>query len=296
MVDDSGTLPVGRLTRAPAGVRDHAAHRPRRVGSARLTTTRRSGRPPAGRRAGGRPDRHRRLLRPQCGRGAGPRGAPPLSAIRSRSPPRPGSTRPGPGQWAQCGRPEYLRQQCEGSLRRLGVDRIDLFQLHRVDPDGSRRRPVRGAQRTSATRGRWPRWGCPRWASRPIRAAWRDRAGGQRAEPVQHRPCAAPTTSSSTASRTEIGFIPWFPLASGKLSRPGGPVDRVAQGRWARPSPRCAWPGCSAARRSCSPSPAPRPSIISRRTAPPPALTLSDEQFEELSDARKPLRRWALTG
>src|SRR3984957_12360001 len=44
-----------------------------------------------------------------------------------------GLTRSGPNQWEPCGRPEYLRQQCEGSLRRLGVEQIDLFQLHRVD-------------------------------------------------------------------------------------------------------------------------------------------------------------------
>src|SRR4030088_2284274 len=43
-----------------------------------------------------------------------------------------GLLRTGPGQWFPCGRPEYLRQQCEMSLRRLGVERIDLFQLHRV--------------------------------------------------------------------------------------------------------------------------------------------------------------------
>ena len=46
-----------------------------------------------------------------------------------------GLTRAGPDQWEPCGRPDYLKRQCEGSLRRLGVDRIDLFQLHRVDPE-----------------------------------------------------------------------------------------------------------------------------------------------------------------
>src|SRR5580704_11675125 len=45
-----------------------------------------------------------------------------------------GLTRSGPDQWEPCGRPEYLKSQCEGSLRRLGVDHIDLFQLHRIDP------------------------------------------------------------------------------------------------------------------------------------------------------------------
>lgn len=45
-----------------------------------------------------------------------------------------GLTRPGPDQWAECGRPEYLKRQCERSLTRLGLDHIDLFQLHRIDP------------------------------------------------------------------------------------------------------------------------------------------------------------------
>src|SRR5438034_11617724 len=46
-----------------------------------------------------------------------------------------GLTRPGPGKWVPLGRPDYLRQECEMSLRRLGVERIDLFQLHRIDPN-----------------------------------------------------------------------------------------------------------------------------------------------------------------
>ena len=45
-----------------------------------------------------------------------------------------GLARTGPGKWIPLGRPEYLRQECEMSLRRLGVERIDLFQLHRIDP------------------------------------------------------------------------------------------------------------------------------------------------------------------
>src|SRR3978361_1948130 len=47
-----------------------------------------------------------------------------------------GLTRPGPNLWHPVGRPEYLRQECEMSLRRLGLERIDLFQLHRIDPNG----------------------------------------------------------------------------------------------------------------------------------------------------------------
>jgi hypothetical protein len=95
-------------------------------------------------------------------------------------------------------------------------------------------------------------------------------------------------------SSNSIGFIPWFPLASGKLSRPGGPLDRVASelGRHRLPGvPGLAPPPFT----GHAPHPrdvvgrAPRGELRGR------GLTLSDAQFEELTDARKPLRRWALT-
>ena len=65
-----------------------------------------------------------------------------------------GLTRQGPGEWTALGQPAYLRQQVELSLRRLGLERIDLFQLHRIDPDVPGRRPGRRAQGSCRTRAR----------------------------------------------------------------------------------------------------------------------------------------------
>ena len=93
-----------------------------------------------------------------------------------------------------------------------------------------------------------------------------------------------------------IGFIPWFPLASGKLSRPGGPIDQVAQavGRHRLPGV----PGLAAppfAGDAAHPG-----HLVGRpprgELRVPPQLVLTDEQFDELSEARKSLRRWALAG
>ena len=159
-----------------------------------------------------------------------------------------GFTRPGPGQWVECGRPEYLRQQCEGSLRRLGVERIDLFQLHRIDPEVPADDQF-GVLKELRDEGKVAEVGLSEVERGP------DRGG-----PAGSCPSSACRTSTTSAHRGaddvidyceqhQIGFIPWFPLASGKLSRPGGPLDQVAQASWAPPSPRCAWPGCCAARR-----------------------------------------------
>jgi pyridoxine 4-dehydrogenase len=95
--------------------------------------------------------------------------------------------------------------------------------------------------------------------------------------------------------QNRIGFIPWFPLASGKLSRPGGPVDRVAGQLGATVSQVClAW----LLRRSPVMLPIPGTSSLDHleENCAAGSLVLSDEQFRVLTEARKPLRRWALTG
>ena len=81
-----------------------------------------------------------------------------------------GLTRQGPGVWTPVGKPAYLRQQCELSLRRLGLERIDLFQLHRIDPERPRRRPGRRAQEAPG-RGQDP-------PHRALRGRRRAAAGG----------------------------------------------------------------------------------------------------------------------
>jgi pyridoxine 4-dehydrogenase len=92
-----------------------------------------------------------------------------------------------------------------------------------------------------------------------------------------------------------IGFVPWYPLASGKLAQPGGPLDQVARQTGATTSQVClAW----LLRRSPVMLPIPGTSSIEHleENCAADALVLSDAQYQELTDARKHLRRWALTG
>ncbi len=92
-----------------------------------------------------------------------------------------------------------------------------------------------------------------------------------------------------------IAFIPWFPLGSGKLSRPGGPIDEVAGQLGATVSQVClAW----LLRRSPVMVPIPGTSSVGHleENCAAAGLTLTDDQYQTLTDARKPLRRWALTG
>ena len=135
-----GVVASGELT-TTFTIGDRAVHRlgygtmqltgPGRLGAARGSGGR-GGRAAPGRGAGRRPLRHRRLLRPLRRRGAAARGAAPLRRADHRD--QGGLPAHGPRAVGPCGRPEYLRQECEMSLRRLGVERIDLFQLHRIDP------------------------------------------------------------------------------------------------------------------------------------------------------------------
>jgi aryl-alcohol dehydrogenase-like predicted oxidoreductase len=93
----------------------------------------------------------------------------------------------------------------------------------------------------------------------------------------------------------QIGFIPWFPLGSGKLARPGGPVDQVAAELGATVSQVClAW----LLRRSAVMVPIPGTSSLEHleENCAAVGLTLTEAQYQLLSDARKPLRRWALGG
>ncbi len=137
-----------------------------------------------------------------------------------------GLCRTGPDAWHPVGRPEYLRQECEMSLRRLGVERIDLFQLHRIDPLVPAAEQF-GLLRELLEEGKVAAVGLSEVSVGDIEAA---RAvvpvatvqnlynlSNRSAEPVLDH-CAS----------QGIGFIPWFPIASGALTRGRGPIGRVA--------------------------------------------------------------------
>ncbi|HET9071210.1 MAG TPA: aldo/keto reductase [Acidimicrobiales bacterium] len=145
-----------------------------------------------------------------------------------------GLTRTGPDEWHPVGRPEYLRQECEMSLRRLGVERIDLFQLHRIDPEVPADEQF-GLLRDLLDEGKVRAVGLSEVSVAEIEAA-------RKVVPVvtvQNMYNLANRQSEEVLDFCEqqgIGFIPWFPIAAGDLARPGGPVDEVVKESGATPS------------------------------------------------------------
>jgi aryl-alcohol dehydrogenase-like predicted oxidoreductase len=159
-----------------------------------------------------------------------------------------GLRRTGPGQWPRDARPERLREACEASLRRLKLDRIDLYQLH--SPDN--RVPLEdsvGALKDLQDEGKIRHVGISNVSVEEL-----DRARAiVEVVTVQNRysledrdsedvldACEAAGEHGSapgTARRSpQIGFIPWFPLATGRLAEPGGPLDRIAAEHDATPA------------------------------------------------------------
>jgi pyridoxine 4-dehydrogenase len=204
-----------------------------------------------------------------------------------------GFTRPGPDQWEPCGRPEYLKRQCEGSLERLGVDHIDLFQLHRVDP----RVPAEdqfGALKDLRDAGKVTEVGLSEVGVADIEKALEIVP----IVTVQNQYNVGLRSADDVLDYCEdhrIGFIPWFPLASGKLSRPGGPLDAVAHEVGASVSQvSLAW----LLRRSPVMLPIPGTSSVEHleENCAAATIALSEDQYDQLLAARKPMRRWALSG
>ena len=139
-----------------------------------------------------------------------------------------GLLRTGPNVWVPCGRPPYLRQQCELSLRRLGQDSLDLFQLHRIDATVDREEQF-ALLRALLDEGKVQAVGLSEVNVDEIKAA-------QSIVPiatVQNRYNVTDRASDDVLDYCEkhgIGFIPWFPIAAGELARSGGLLDS-----WASP-------------------------------------------------------------
>ena len=138
-----------------------------------------------------------------------------------------GLLRTGPGVWVPCGRPDYLRQQCEMSLRRLGQDSLDLFQLHRIDPAHDADEQF-ATLRALLDEGKVQAVGLSEVTVAQIQAA-------EQIVPVATVQNLYNLTNRKSedvpdyCEQRGIGFIPWFPVASGDLARPGGAVDALAQ-------------------------------------------------------------------
>ncbi len=145
-----------------------------------------------------------------------------------------GLTRSGPNAWAPLGRPEYLTQCVEMSLRRLKLERIDLYQLHRIDP----KVPVEeslGALKALQKAGKIRHIGLSEVSPQEI-------AQAQKTVPivsVQNQYNISDRRHEDVLKYSEkhkLAFIPWFPIAAGKLVRPGGPFDRTAKQHHATPA------------------------------------------------------------
>jgi pyridoxine 4-dehydrogenase len=138
-----------------------------------------------------------------------------------------GLTRPGPDQWESNGHPDYLISQAKGSLRKLGVKQIALWQLHRIDPEVPRDEQF-GAVRQLLDEGIIQHAGLSEVSVADIEAA-------RQIFPVatvQNRYNLIDRRSEDVLAHCaahNIGFIPWFPLAGGELTQPGGLVDRIAR-------------------------------------------------------------------
>jgi aryl-alcohol dehydrogenase-like predicted oxidoreductase len=145
-----------------------------------------------------------------------------------------GLLRTGPDQWPVLGYPPYLRQECETSLRRLGVDRIDLFQLHRID-DKYPAEDQLGELVALQQEGKIRHIGLSEVDVDQLRAAQKTATivSVQNMYNLTSRG-AEPLLDACEADG--IGFIPWFPLAAGPLAAPDGPLQRMAADHRASPS------------------------------------------------------------
>ncbi len=145
-----------------------------------------------------------------------------------------GLTRSGPGDWRPVGRPEYLRQQCEMSLRRLGLERIELFQLHRIDVKVPLDEQV-GELKLLQEEGKIHHIGLSEVDVDQLEAA-REIATIASVQNLYNLADRKAEALLDHAERNGIGFIPWFPLATGKLSEAGGPLAELASEFDATPS------------------------------------------------------------
>ena len=193
-----------------------------------------------------------------------------------------GLTRTGPNVWPPCGRPEYLIQQAHISRRRLGVERIDLWQLHRIDP-GVPRDEQFGAIRQLLDDGVIRFAGLSEVNVEEIEAARQvfPVATVQNLYNLTNRKSEAVL---DYCEREGIGFLPWYPLASGKLAAEGSVLTETAARLGAAPAQvALAW----VLRRSPVMLPIPGTSKVKHleENVAAAALTLTDEDFRALDEA-----------
>jgi pyridoxine 4-dehydrogenase len=193
-----------------------------------------------------------------------------------------GLLRTGPDEWPPLGYPAYLRQECEMSLRRLGVDTIDLFQLHRIDGKFPAEDQI-GELVKLQQEGKIRHIGLSEVDVDQLKAAQKIAT----IVSVQNMYNITVRSAEAVLDACEadgVGFIPWFPLAAGPLAAPGGPLQRIADDHHATPSQLAlAW----LLKRSPVMLPIPGTSKVAHleENVAAAQIELSDEEFDTLSKA-----------
>jgi pyridoxine 4-dehydrogenase len=194
-----------------------------------------------------------------------------------------GLVRPGPGIWRPVGRPEYLRQQTELSLRKLRTERLDLLQLHRPDPQVPLAEQL-GALAELQAEGKVAALGL----SNVTIANLEEARGHFTVATVQNRYNLTDGSSEDVldyCTAHGIGFIPWAPISAGELAEPGGPVAEAAQRLGATPGQvALAW----LLRRSPAMLPIPGTGSIAHleENLGAAAIELDDATYAEITAAR----------
>jgi pyridoxine 4-dehydrogenase len=145
-----------------------------------------------------------------------------------------GFLRSGPGHWEPDGRPEHLREACEGSLQRLRVDRIDLYQLHVPDRNVPYEESV-GALKELQDEGKIHLIGVSNVSTEQLAQA-REIVEVVSVQNRFNLTDRATEDELEVCEQDNLGFIPWFPLAVGRLAESGGPLDEIAKAHDATPS------------------------------------------------------------
>jgi aryl-alcohol dehydrogenase-like predicted oxidoreductase len=193
-----------------------------------------------------------------------------------------GLTRHGPEDWRAVGRPEYLRQCALMSLRRLGVEQIDLWQLHRIDPKVDRAEQF-AIMKEMQDEGLVRHLGLSEVSVEEIEAA-REVFEVATVQNLYNLTTRQSEDVLDYCEQEGIGFIPWFPLAAGDLAKPGGPVAEAAEAHGATTGQiALAW----LLRRSPVMLPIPGTGSVEHleENVGAAAIELTDEEYETLNGA-----------
>ena len=193
-----------------------------------------------------------------------------------------GLTRSGPGAWEQVARPEYLRQCVEMSLRRLGVEQLDLWQLHRIDAQVPLEESL-GAVKELQDAGKIRHLGLSEVSVAEIEQA-REVVEVVSVQNLYNLTSTKAEDVLAYCEREGIAFIPWFPVAAGDLAKPGGVLDTISKETGHTPAQLAlAW----LLRRSPVMLPIPGTGSVAHleENCAAAAVELTDEQYDALTAA-----------